>query len=79
MKLGALSAIVLGVSLLAAEPALAQKMETNQSLIIKVQARCWTFSDCAAKCRAVWQQYNWSSAEACIRGFPCSQYPRSCR
>jgi hypothetical protein len=84
MKYLALSAFVgTGVVLLAAEPTVAQmsnasNMSRPDGLIIKVQRRCWRYQDCARRCRNEWRNYNWSSAEDCIRNFPCSQYPRSC-
>jgi hypothetical protein len=82
MRLTALI-LVFGMAV-AAEPTVAQmsnapNISRPQGVIVKVQRRCWTFADCARRCRNEWRTYNWSSAEDCIRNFPCSKYPRTCR
>jgi hypothetical protein len=40
--------------------------------------RCWTFDNCAAKCRQVWGNQGGASVDMCIASIPCSQFPRRC-
>lgn len=79
MRFSVLSAFsVFSTTSLLAEPR-SNNVTRADGLTIKVQRQCWTLSDCARRCRNEWRNYRWSSAEDCIRNFPCSKYPRTCR
>jgi len=41
--------------------------------------RCWTYSDCANKCKRTWEYRGTSAVTRCVATFPCSKFPRGCR